>query len=141
MVTYGDGVADVDLDRVVEFHRAHGKLATLTAVRPSSRFGEVVIDDDMVQVFQEKPQVQGGWINGGYFVFERAVLDVIAGDEESLEQSLLTKLTGMRQLAVYQHTGFWQCMDNSRDYQYLNQLWGQGRAPWAQPAQAYRAAA
>ena len=89
MVTYGDGVADIDLGRLLEFHRAHGKLATLTAVRPSSRFGEVVIDDNMVQVFQEKPQVQGGWINGGFFIFERAVLDIIAGDDESLEQSLL----------------------------------------------------
>ena len=131
MVTYGDGVADIDLDRVLEFHRAHGKLATLTAVRPSSRFGEVVIDDDMVQVFQEKPQVQGGWINGGFFVFERAVLDMIAGDEESLEQSLLTKLTGMRQLAVYQHTGFWQCMDTPREMELLNELWRHDKAAWA----------
>jgi len=130
MVTYGDGVADIDLDRLLEFHRSHGKLATLTAVRPSSRFGEVVIDDNMVQVFQEKPQVQGGWINGGYFVFERAVLDIIAGDEESLEQSLLIKLTGMKQLAVYQHTGFWQCMDTFKEAQALNHLWDKGHAPW-----------
>jgi glucose-1-phosphate cytidylyltransferase len=131
MVTYGDGVADIDLDRLLEFHRSHGKLATLTAVRPSSRFGEVVIDDNMVQVFQEKPQVQGGWINGGYFVFERAVLDIIAGDEESLEQSLLIKLTGMKQLAVYQHTGFWQCMDTPREMELLNDLWRHDKAAWA----------
>jgi glucose-1-phosphate cytidylyltransferase len=131
MVTYGDGVADVDLDRLVAFHRGHGKLATLTAVRPSSRFGEVVIENHMVQVFQEKPQVHGGWINGGFFVFERGVLDLIAGDEENLEQSLLMKLTGMQQLAVYQHHGFWQCMDTPREMDLLNDLWRQDKAAWA----------
>jgi glucose-1-phosphate cytidylyltransferase len=127
MVTYGD----IDLDQLVAFHRGHGKLATLTAVRPSSRFGEVVIENHMVQVFQEKPQVHGGWINGGFFVFERGVLDLIAGDEENLEQSLLTKLTGMQQLAVYQHHGFWQCMDTPREMDLLNELWRQDKAAWA----------
>ena len=131
MVTYGDGVADIDLDRLVAFHRGHGKLATLTAVRPSSRFGEVVIENHMVQVFQEKPQVHGGWINGGFFVFERGVLDLITGDEENLEQSLLMKLTGMQQLAVYQHHGFWQCMDTQREMDLLNELWRQDKAAWA----------
>jgi glucose-1-phosphate cytidylyltransferase len=131
MVTYGDGVADIDLDQLVAFHRGHGKLATLTAVRPSSRFGEVVIENHLVQVFQEKPQVHGGWINGGFFVFERGVLDLIAGDEENLEQSLLTKLTGMQQLAVYQHHGFWQCMDTPREMDLLNELWRQDKAAWA----------
>jgi glucose-1-phosphate cytidylyltransferase len=131
MVTYGDGVADIDLRRLLEFHRGHGKLATLTAVRPSSRFGEVMIDNDMVSGFQEKPQVQGAWINGGFFVFERAVLDLIGGDEESLEQSLLTKLTAMRQLAVYQHHGFWQCMDTPREMDLLNDLWRHDKAAWA----------
>jgi glucose-1-phosphate cytidylyltransferase len=131
MITYGDGVADIDLGRLLDFHRGHGKLATLTAVRPSSRFGEVMIDNDMVQGFQEKPQVGGAWINGGFFVFERAVLDLIAGDEESLEQSLLTKLTAMRQLAVYQHQGFWQCMDTPREMDLLNELWRHDKAAWA----------
>jgi len=131
MITYGDGVADIDLDRLLAFHRAHGKLATLTAVRPSSRFGEVVIDRNMVQVFQEKPQVQGGWINGGFFVFERGVLDLIGGDDESLEQSLLITLTGLKQLAVYQHHGFWQCMDTPREMDMLNDLWRQDKAAWA----------
>jgi glucose-1-phosphate cytidylyltransferase len=131
MITYGDGVADIDLDRLLEFHRGQGKLATLTAVRPSSRFGEVVIDNGLVQAFQEKPQVQGGWINGGFFVFERAVLDLIAGDDESLEQSLLTKLTGMQQLAVFQHDGFWQCMDTPREMDLLNDLWRRDKAAWA----------
>jgi glucose-1-phosphate cytidylyltransferase len=131
MITYGDGVADIDLGRLLEFHRSHGKLATLTAVRPSSRFGEVMIDNDMVSGFQEKPQVQGAWINGGFFVFERGVLDLIGGDEESLEQSLLTKLTAMRQLAVYQHRGFWQCMDTPREMDLLNDLWRHDKAAWA----------
>jgi glucose-1-phosphate cytidylyltransferase len=131
MITYGDGVADIDLDRLLEFHRGHGKLATLTAVRPSSRFGEVVIDNGLVQAFQEKPQVHGGWINGGFFVFERPVLDLIAGDDESLEQSLLTKLTGMQQLAVFQHDGFWQCMDTPREMDLLNDLWRRDKAAWA----------
>jgi glucose-1-phosphate cytidylyltransferase len=131
MITYGDGVADIDLDRLLQFHRGHGKLATLTAVRPSSRFGEVVIDNGLVQAFQEKPQVHGGWINGGFFVFERAVLDLIAGDDESLEQSLLTKLTGMQQLAVFQHDGFWQCMDTPREMDLLNDLWRRDKAAWA----------
>jgi glucose-1-phosphate cytidylyltransferase len=131
MITYGDGVADIDLDRLLAFHCGHGKLATLTAVRPSSRFGEVVIDNGLVQAFQEKPQVHGGWINGGFFVFERAVLDLIAGDDESLEQSLLTKLTGMQHLAVFQHDGFWQCMDTPREMDLLNDLWRRDMAAWA----------
>ena len=131
MVTYGDGVADIDLERLLEFHRRHGKLATLTAVRPSSRFGEIVFDHDLVQVFREKPQVHGGWINGGFFVFEPPVLELIAGDDESLEESLLTKLTSMGQLAVYQHHGFWQCMDTPREMDVLNELWRQDKAAWA----------
>ena len=131
MVTYGDGVADVDLARLAAFHASHGKLATLTAVRPSSRFGEVVIEHDMVQVFQEKPQVQGSWINGGFFIFEPKVLELIGGDEDTLEQSLLTKLAAMKQLAVYQHHGFWQCMDTPREMDLLNDLWRQDKAAWA----------
>jgi glucose-1-phosphate cytidylyltransferase len=131
MVTYGDGVADIDLSELQHFHRGHGKLATLTAVRPSSRFGEVTIDNGLVRAFHEKPQVQGAWINGGFFIFERAVLDLIEGDEESLEQSLLVKLTRMQQLAVYQHQGFWQCMDTPREVDLLNELWRQDKAAWA----------
>ena len=110
--TYGDGVADIDIDKLVAFHKSHGKLATLTAVRPSSRFGEVVIDNDLVQVFQEKPQVQGGWINGGFFVFEPGVIDLVEGDDESLEQSLAGQahepqaargVPALRLLAVHGH--------------------------------------
>jgi glucose-1-phosphate cytidylyltransferase len=131
MVTYGDGVADIDIDVLLKFHRAHGKLATVTAVRPSSRFGELTFDrGTVVTGFQEKPQVHEGWINGGYFVFQREVLDLIGGPEESLEQGLLQKLTDMNQLEAYKHSGFWQCMDTYREMELLNELWASGRAPW-----------
>jgi glucose-1-phosphate cytidylyltransferase len=131
MVTYGDGVADIDIKRLVAFHESHGRLGTITAVRPSSRFGEVVIDRGVVQAFAEKPQVHAGWINGGFFVFQPEVLDLLTGDEESLEQSVLEKLTAGKQLAVYEHHGFWQCMDTYREMEFLNDLWARGRASWA----------
>ena len=131
MVTYGDGVADIDVEALLKFHRAHGKLGTVTAVRPSSRFGELTFDRGTgVRSFQEKPQVHEGWINGGYFVFQREVLDLIGGPEESLEQGLLRKLTDMNQLEAYKHSGFWQCMDTYREMELLNELWASGRAPW-----------
>jgi glucose-1-phosphate cytidylyltransferase len=131
MATYGDAVADINLDRLLECHRRHGKLATVTAVRPSSRFGELGIDGDVVMDFREKPQVHEGWINGGFFVFEPEVLEWIEGDDESLEVGLLTRLANNRQLAVYRHAGFWQCMDTYREMQLLNDVWTSGRAPWA----------
>jgi glucose-1-phosphate cytidylyltransferase len=131
MVTYGDGVADIDIKRLVAFHEGHGKLGTITAVRPSSRFGEVVIDRGVVQAFAEKPQVHAGWINGGFFVFQPEVLDLLTGDHQSLEQSVLEKLTAMNQLAVYEHHGFWQCMDTYREMEFLNDLWARNRASWA----------
>jgi glucose-1-phosphate cytidylyltransferase len=131
MVTYGDGVADIDVKRLLAFHEAHGKLGTITAVRPSSRFGEVVIERGVVRAFAEKPQVQAGWINGGFFVFQPEVLDLLTGDQQSLEQSVLEKLTAMNQLAVYEHHGFWQCMDTYREMEFLNDLWARGRASWA----------
>jgi glucose-1-phosphate cytidylyltransferase len=131
MATYGDGVADVDLKSLVSFHEAQGKLGTVTAVRPSSRYGELSIENGVVQLFREKPQVHDGWINGGFFVFERSVLDLVSGDEESLEHGLLGKLVAEGQLAVYQHDGFWQCMDTYREMEHLNELWRSGRAPWA----------
>jgi len=131
MVTYGDGVADIDVKRLVAFHEGHGRLGTITAVRPSSRFGEVVIERGVVQAFAEKPQVHTGWINGGFFVFQPEVLDLLTGDEESLEQSVLEKLTAIKQLAVYEHHGFWQCMDTYREMEFLNDLWARNRASWA----------
>ena len=130
MVTYGDGVADIDVVRLLEFHRSRGKMATVTAVRPSSRFGELAIEDGMVRSFREKPQVEGGWINGGFLILEPQVLDMIEGDNESLEYGLLSKLADRGQLAVYQHEGFWQCMDTFREMQLLNSLWADGSAPW-----------
>ncbi|MBI3597358.1 MAG: glucose-1-phosphate cytidylyltransferase [Nitrospirae bacterium] len=131
MVTYGDGVADLDIKALLAYHKGQGKLGTVTAVHPSSRFGELFIENGLVQVFREKPQVHEGWINGGFFVFQRNVLDLISGDDESLEQGLLEKLASMKELAVYQHQGFWQCMDTYREMELLNELWRSGKAPWA----------
>jgi glucose-1-phosphate cytidylyltransferase len=130
MVTYGDGVADIDFEQLLRFHKKHGKLATVTAVRPSSRFGELSFEGERLSTFQEKPQVHEGWINGGFFVFQREVLDLISGDSESLEAGLLHKLATMNQLEAYRHLGFWQCMDTFREMQILDELWASGRAPW-----------
>jgi glucose-1-phosphate cytidylyltransferase len=130
LLTYGDGVADVPVDEVLAFHKKHGRLATLTAVRPPARFGGVVFDGDMVKEFAEKPQIGEGWINGGFIVFESAVLDMISGDSASLESQLLEKLASENQLAAYRHEGFWQCMDTVRDRQLLQALWDSGNPPW-----------
>ena len=131
LATYGDGVADVDLDALVAFHRAHGRLATVTAVRPPARFGGLIVDGDRVQEFTEKPTVGEGWINGGFFVFEPAVIDYIAGDATSLELEPLEALAREGQLCAYRHEGFWQCMDTVRDLRVLEKLWQTGQAPWA----------
>jgi glucose-1-phosphate cytidylyltransferase len=130
LATYGDGVSDVDLHALLAFHRSHGKLATLTAVRPPARFGGIDLDGDMVRTFTEKPQVGEGWINGGFFVFESAVLDWIEGDATSLEWGALTRLAAAGQLAAYRHHGFWQCMDNLREKRLLESLYASGEAPW-----------
>jgi glucose-1-phosphate cytidylyltransferase len=131
MVTYGDGVANVDIARLVEFHRRHRKLGTITGVHPSSRYGELSVENGLVKVFKEKPQVHEGWINGGFFVLEHEALDLIEGDQESLETGLLMKLSERGELAVYQHEGFWQCMDTYREMEMLNEMWRRGEAPWA----------
>jgi glucose-1-phosphate cytidylyltransferase len=130
MATYGDGIADINLNALIECHRKMGKLGTVTSVRPSSRFGELNIANGIVNVFKEKPQVHEGWINGGFFVFEPEALDMIEGDEESLEQGLLVKLANKGELAVYQHEGFWQCMDTYREMELLNKMWQAGNAKW-----------
>jgi glucose-1-phosphate cytidylyltransferase len=130
MATYGDGVADINIPELIKYHRSKGKLATVSAVRPSSRFGELGIENGMVTVFREKPQVHEGWINGGFFVFEPQVLKMISGDKETLEQGLLSKLADQGQLAVYQHDGFWQCMDTFREMEILNEMWKSGNPPW-----------
>lgn len=130
MLTYGDGVADIDVNLLLDFHRRHGKMATVTAVRPSSRFGEMVLDGERIQSFREKPQVNEGWINGGFFVFEKTVFDLIKGDNDSLEADVLERLAQDDQLAVYRHQGFWQCMDTYREMELLTQIWDSGKAPW-----------
>jgi glucose-1-phosphate cytidylyltransferase len=130
MLTYGDGVADVDIEKLLAFHRAHGKLATVTAVRPPARFGALALDGDLVAEFQEKPQVREGWINGGFFVFEPAVLDYIEGDHIELERAPLERLAGDGQLMAYRHEGFWHSMDTLRDKHVLEQLWASPDCPW-----------
>jgi len=130
MLTYGDGVSDIDLDKLLAFHRDHGKLATITAVRPPSRFGEMVFDGDDIVRFTEKPQMGEGWINGGFMVLEPAVLDMIEGDDSSLEGDLLEQLSEQHQLCAYRHDSFWQCMDTLRDVRYLRGLWEAGDPPW-----------
>jgi glucose-1-phosphate cytidylyltransferase len=130
MVTYGDGVCDVDLRRVLAFHRTHGKIATVTAVRPPARFGGLVFEGDMVTEFTEKPQIGEGWINGGFMVLEPEVFRYLEGDASILEVHALERLAAERQLAAYRHEGFWQCMDTLRDKRLLDHLWQTGEAPW-----------
>ncbi|WBX83206.1 glucose-1-phosphate cytidylyltransferase [Sphingosinicella microcystinivorans] len=131
LATYGDGVANVEIDALVEHHKRSGKLATVTAVRPSSRFGELDIVGDTVSSFIEKPQTTEGWINGGFFVLNKKVFDDV-GDEENitLEQGVLESLAARRELNVYRHTGFWQCMDTYRELCLLEEYWQKGNAPW-----------
>lgn len=131
MLTYGDGVADIDIARLLEFHRSHGRLATVTAVRPPARFGSIRTEGDRVVEFVEKPQAGEGWVNGGFFVLEPKVLDYIGGDATIWEREPLERLAADGQLALYRHDGFWQCMDTLRDVRLLNELWESGNAPWA----------
>ena len=131
MVTYGDGLANIDVAALVAFHRSHGKAATVTAVRPPARFGALTLDaDNRVSCFSEKPQVGEGWINGGFFVFEPSVFDLFTGDDTILERAPLEKLAEAGELMAYAHDGFWQPMDTMRDRQLLEGLWETGNAPW-----------
>jgi glucose-1-phosphate cytidylyltransferase len=130
LVTYGDGLADIDVGRLIAFHRSQGKFATVSAVRPASRYGELAIEDGKITLFREKPQVNQGWINGGFFVFEPAIFSLIEGDDDTLETGLLTRLIERDQLAVYQHQGFWQCMDTYREMIQLEDMWVRRVAPW-----------
>lgn len=130
MVTYGDGVADVAIDRLLAFHEAQGKIATVTAVRPPARFGALDLDGDRVAEFSEKRQADAGWINGGFFVFERRVLDYLDCDASVLEREPLERLARDGQLAAYRHEGFWEPMDTQRDLDHLNREWSGGTAPW-----------
>ncbi|HWA24557.1 MAG TPA: glucose-1-phosphate cytidylyltransferase [Lacunisphaera sp.] len=135
MLTYGDGVSDVDIAALLAFHRRHGKLATVTAVRPAARFGVMAFDGDRVTSFQEKPQTTEGWINGGYFVLEPGVFDYLKGDETILEKEPLEGLARDGQLMAYKHHGFWHPMDTIRDRDALNELWASGQAPWSGKAE------
>lgn len=130
LATYGDGLADVPIADLVAFHKAHGKIATLTAVRPPARFGGLRIDGGQVVEFVEKPQSGEGWINGGFFVLEPEIFDYIAGDETSFEWEPMQKLAAEGQLMAYQHEGFFQPMDTIRERNILEQLWSSGEAPW-----------
>lgn len=129
MLTYGDGVSNINIPKLLQFHRSHGRLATVTAVRPPARFGGLVFDGDLVERFEEKPQMGEGWINGGFFVFEPGVFDYIDGDLTNLEADTLRRLAIDRQLAAYRHEGFWQCMDTLREKRLLESLWHDGK-PW-----------
>jgi glucose-1-phosphate cytidylyltransferase len=129
MLTYGDGVADIDINKLLTFHKSHGKMITMTAVRPAARFGELQLVDNKVISFKEKPQMNDGWINGGYFVIEPAFFDLIDDDATLLEREPLERAVALGELMAYRHEGFWQCMDTKRDHELLESLWTQG-APW-----------
>lgn len=131
LLTYGDGVADVDIDALVRFHKSHGKMVTVTAVHPTARFGELQIKDGNVGSFKEKPQTVQGWINGGFFVIEPSFFDLIDGDSTVLEKAPLEKAAQMGELMAYSHDGYWQCMDTKRDRDHLEELWQSGNAPWS----------
>jgi glucose-1-phosphate cytidylyltransferase len=131
MLTWGDGVSDVNLKNLLDFHKSHGKLATVTAVRPPARFGCMVFEGDRVVEFTEKPQTSEGWINGAFFVLEPQVFDYIEGDQTPWEKGPMEKLARDGQLMAYRHDNFWQCMDTIRDKRLLETLWDSGAAPWA----------
>ena len=128
--TYGDGVGNVDITALVAFHRAHGCLATMTAVQPAGRFGALRTEQDHVVSFQEKPPGDGGWINGGFFVLSPDVIDVIGSDHTAWEREPMERLAKMGQLCAYRHHGFWRPMDTLRDKTHLEELWSDGKAPW-----------
>lgn len=131
MLTWGDGVSDVNLHKLLDFHRSHGKLATMTIVRPPARYGHIVQEGDRIVKFSEKPQTAEGWINGAFFVLEPEVMDYIPGDDTMWEHEPLERLASEGQLMAYKHTSFWQCMDTLRERHLLQTLWDSGSAPWA----------
>ncbi len=131
MLTYGDGVSNVDINRLLDFHREHGRCATVTAVHPPARFGELTLDGPRVAAFEEKPQVRSGRINGGFFVFTRKLFDYLTDDDAcSLEKHALPRLSADGELMAYEHDGFWQCMDTVRELNILSSHWESGTAPW-----------
>jgi glucose-1-phosphate cytidylyltransferase len=130
MLTYGDGVADLNVASLLNFHKSHGRLATVTTVRSPERFGRIGFNGDQISSFYEKPQLSGGWINGGFFVLNAKVLDYIDGDDTILEREPVERLARDGQLMGYRHDGFWSCMDTLKEKKYLDELWRSGNAPW-----------
>ena len=130
MLTYGDGVSNISIHHLLDFHKKHGKLATLTAVRPTARFGQMILDEDRVTHFEEKPQIGEGWINGGFFVLEPEISSYIKDDQTFWEHEPLEQLAAEGQLAAYRHDDFWYCMDTLRDVNFLDKYWQDGKAPW-----------
>ena len=130
LLTYGDGVADIDVNALIAFHKQHGKMVTVSAVHPGARFGELDIQGDQVYTFKEKPQTTQGWINGGYFVIEPEFFDLIEEDSTVLEKQPLEQVAKMGELMAYRHSGFWQCMDTKRDKDLLEGMWQSGKALW-----------
>jgi len=130
MLTWGDGVSDINLNELLAFHRSHGKLATLTAVRPPARYGHLELNGNSIQEFNEKPQITEGWVNGAFFVLEPGVFDYIDGDDTQWEKEPLEKLAKNGQLMAYKHSSFWQCMDTLREKYIMQRYWESGKAPW-----------
>ena len=129
-LTYGDGLSNIDIDKLLNFHNKNKKIATISAVRPVARFGELYLKGNMVLSFKEKPQLQEGWINGGFFVLEPEFFEYIEGDETFLEREPIEKITEKKQLVAYKHEGFWQCMDTRRDWELLQSFLDEGVPPW-----------
>ena len=130
LLTYGDGLVDLDINEVIKFHKEHKKMVTVTAVHPTARFGELDVVEDQVTTFKEKPQTKHGWVNGGYFVIEPEFLDLIDGDDTILEAAPLEKAAEMGELKAFFHSGYWKCMDTKRDRDDLEEVWETGNAPW-----------
>jgi glucose-1-phosphate cytidylyltransferase len=130
MLTYGDGVGDINIDDLLKFHKSHGKMVTLTSVRPSARFGDLEFEGDQISSFQEKPQLHEGWINGGFFICQPEVFDFIDDDSQMFEREPLERIVKAGELMAYKHYDFWHCMDTKRDHDFLESLWVQEEAPW-----------
>jgi glucose-1-phosphate cytidylyltransferase len=129
-LTYGDGLADVDIHQLLEFHKSHGKIATVTTVRPVVRFGELTLNGNSVAKFEEKPQLKRGWINGGFFVFDARIFELIEGPQTMLEREPMDALVSAGELMAFRHEGFWQCMDTKRDHELLQSIWESNSVPW-----------
>ena len=130
LLTYGDGVADVNIEELIKFHQDHGKMITVTGVRPKARFGELSVSGNSVKSFKEKPQTGEGWINGGFFVCQPEIFDLIESDQTDFEKEPLEAVSKMGELQAYLHQGFWQCMDTKKDRDDLEALWNNNQAPW-----------